>query len=101
MSNGDSDSDQYDFGSSEFGTAVLNAAAALAQLQDRAENFTVNLRQIELTGEQRDAISSDIIAVITASIGKPNPPGIIVLFDPHTKVTPLIEESSQRYPKYM
>ena len=65
MSNGDSDSDQDDLGSSESGTY-----------------FTVDLRQIELTGEQRDAISSDIIDVIIASIGKqPTPPEIIELIE--------------------
>ncbi len=84
MSNGDSDSDQDDLGSSESGT-----------------NFTVDLRQIELTGEQRDAISSDIINVIIASIRRPNPPQIIVLFDPHTKVTKLIKEKSSKYEKHM
>jgi hypothetical protein len=87
VSNGDSDSDQDDPGPSESGT-----------------NFTVDprdLRQIELTGEQRDAISSDIIDVIIASVGKPNPPEIIVLFDPDTKVTKLIDEKAKPYGKYM
>jgi hypothetical protein len=87
VSNGDSDSDQDDLGPSESGT-----------------NFTVDprrFRQIELTGEQRDAISSEIIDVIIASMGKPNPPDIIVLFDPHTKVSKFIEEQSKSYDRFM
>jgi hypothetical protein len=55
-------------------------------------NFTVLLRQIELTAAEREAISSDIIDVIIARIGTPTPPAVLELimagvqhrFDPAT-----------------
>jgi hypothetical protein len=53
VSSGDSDSDQEQE-TLEFGT-----------------NFTVDLRNIELTGEQRDAVSSEIIRVIIELIEIP------------------------------
>jgi hypothetical protein len=44
-------------------------------------NFTVLLRQKELTAAEREAISSDIIDVIIARIGEPTPPEILELFE--------------------
>jgi len=65
VSNGDSDpQEQEPLGSQEFGT-----------------NFTVLLRQIELTAAEREAISSDIINVIIARIGSPTPPQILELIE--------------------
>jgi hypothetical protein len=41
-------------------------------------NFTVNLREIELTAAQRDAIKNDITTAIIARIGRmPTPPEMI------------------------
>ena len=65
MSNGDSDpQEQEPLAPPEFGT-----------------NFTVLLRQIELTAAEREAISSDIINVIIGHIGTPTPPVILELIE--------------------
>jgi hypothetical protein len=58
MSNGESDSDQeQETSGSHFGT-----------------KFTVELGEIELTDEQRENISSEIVRIIMERIGMPVPP---------------------------
>ena len=51
-------------------------------------NFTVNLRQIELTPEQRGAIKNDIINVIIDRIGHPpTPPEMLGESDRRARAT--------------
>jgi hypothetical protein len=62
VSNGDSGSDQEQ----DYAEIIVT---------DLGTNFfTVDLRGIELTGEQREAISSEILSVILArTVGSPSP----------------------------
>jgi hypothetical protein len=64
VSNGDSGSDQE------------QESYAEIIVTDLGTNFTVDLRGIELTGEQREAISSEIINVILARMEGSPPLGI-------------------------
>ena len=81
MSNGDSGSDQEQ--ALQFGT-----------------NFTVNLSQIALTAEQRDAISKEIISVIIARIGR-IPPDIIDVGSAAWSATSGLEGIWKKYGRYM
>ena len=64
MSNGDRDSDQeLETSGSDFGT-----------------KFTVDLGEVELTGEQRENISSEIIRVIIERIRMPNLPELVEFY---------------------
>jgi hypothetical protein len=63
-------------------------------------NFTVNLRKIQLTAEQRDAISNDITAAIIARIGV-IPPKDIEAGSAAWSGTGGFEISLRKYGRYM
>ena len=66
MSNGDSGSDQKQ----EKEIIVTDLGVT-----DLGTKFTVDLREIELTGEQREAIPSEIInAILARVVGSSSPP---------------------------
>jgi hypothetical protein len=63
------------------GSYEVIARPASTTAPEFGTNFTVLLRQIELTAAEREAISSDIIDVIIARIGTPTPPAVLELIE--------------------